>query len=123
MYKLSVFVLAAISAGLARADPKCYTGPTNPAGNNIALWQCVNDETKAPKWHSWECQNKNFQYWSNGKWGSPADCLGGCTPCLEGAAVMGAEWVKCDQEVHQAHCAVGWSPKGKAFCGASFGPC
>ncbi|KAK6069754.1 hypothetical protein SCUP234_10509 [Seiridium cupressi] len=126
MYKLTaaMIFLTGLISGLAQADPKCYTGPIHRETDNTALWQCVDSEEKNPQWHEWDCQNKHFQYWSNGHWGSPGDCLGGCVPCLEGAAELGAEWVKCDQQASSAHCAVGWSPPGQAFCSnGDEGPC
>ncbi|KAI2636487.1 hypothetical protein GGS26DRAFT_589097 [Hypomontagnella submonticulosa] len=122
MHKLIFFVIAAISAGHSRADPKCYTGPNNNAINSPALITCVDIENIYLQWREFERTDRHFQYWSNHRWKSAADCLGGCTPCLLGAGMIYAEWVKCDQEVRSAHRAVGWSPPGKGF-GGNKEPC
>ena len=44
MYKRTFLLIAALSAGISRADPKCYVGPLHREGSNLALWQCVYSE-------------------------------------------------------------------------------
>jgi hypothetical protein len=49
MYKVAAasILLSGLFAGLAQADPKCYTGPVHRENDNTALWQCVNSEEKS----------------------------------------------------------------------------